>query len=148
MIFKSLKNDHLCPNFWSIICRNQDFEFQTEILPISPFHKCFSQLSPFFKSSPEKKLGQIVVKFVIFEDIVVITRPEKIWQNGPFFTPAKVKKVSQIVVFFTIFERIVSKPEKNPSQTVQFGVFVGVTFTSRPEKNLGQRVKGKKIRLW
>ena len=113
-------------------------------MPNSPFHKCFSQLSPFFTSSPEKKVGQIVVKFVIFEDIVVITRPEKIWQNGPFFTPAKVKKVSQIVVFFTIFERIVSKPEKNPSQTVQFGVFVGVTFTSRLEKNLGQSVKGIK----
>ena len=124
--------------------------FQTKILPNSPIkkiHSCFSKLSPFFTSSPEKKLGQIVVKFVIFEDIVVITRPEKIWQNGPFFTPAKVKKVSQIVVFFTIFERIVSKPEKNPSQTVQFGVFEGVIFTSRPEKNLGQRVEGKKIRL-
>ena len=112
-------------------------------MPNSPFHKCFSQLSPFFTSSPEKKLGQIVVKFVIFEDIVII-RPEKIWQNGPFFTPTKVEKLSQIVVFFTIFERIVFKPEKNPSQTVQFGVFEGVIFTSRPEKNLGQRVEGKK----
>ena len=116
-------------------------------MPISPFHKYFSQLSPFFKSSPEKKLGQIVVKFVIFEDIVVITRPEKIWQNGPFFTPAKVKKLSQIVVLFTIFEMIVFKPEKNPFQAVLFGVFEGVIFISRPEKNLGQRVEGKKLRL-
>ena len=98
-------------------------------------------------SSPEKKLGQIVVKFVIFEGIVIIVRPEKIWQNGPFFTPAKVKKLGQIVVSFTIFKRIVFKPEKNPSQTVQFGVFYGVIFTSTPEKNLGQRVEGKKIRL-
>ena len=65
-------------------------------------------------SSPEKKLGQIVVKFVIFEGIVVIVRPEKIWQNGPFFTPAKVKKLGQIVVSFTIFKRIVFKPEKKP----------------------------------
>ena len=113
-------------------------------MPSSQFHKCFSQLSPFFTSSPEKKLGQIVVKFVIFEGISAIVRPEKIWQNGPFFTPTKVKKLSQIVVFFTIFERIVFKPEKNPSQTVQFGVFEGVIFTSRPEKNLGQRVKRKK----
>ena len=116
-------------------------------MPNSQFHKCFSQLSPFFTSSPEKKLGQIVVKFVIFEGISAIFRPEKIWQNGPFFTPAKVKKLSQIVVLFTIFARIVFRPEKNPSQTVQFGVFEGVIFTSRPEKNLGQRVKGKKIRL-
>ena len=100
-----------------------------------------------FTSSPEKKLGQIVVKFVIFEGIVVIVRPEKIWQNGPFFTPAKVKKLGQIVVSFTIFKRIVFKPEKNPSQTVQFGVFYGVIFTSTPEKNLGLRVEGKKIRL-
>ena len=114
---------------------------------IKPFCSCFSQLSQFFTSGPEKKHGQIVVKFVIFEDIVVIIRPEKIWQNGPFITPTKAKKLSQIVVFFTIFERIVFKPEKNPSQTVQFGVFEGVIFTSRPEKNLGQRVKGKKIRL-
>ena len=83
-----------------------------QIVQLKTFHKCFSQLSPFFTSSPEKKLGQIVVKFVIFEDIVVIIRPEKIWQNGPFFTPTKVKKLSQIVVFFTIFERIVFKPEK------------------------------------
>ena len=74
----------------------------------------FSQLSPFFTSSPEIKLGQIVVKFVIFEGIGAIVRPEKIWQNGPFFTPAKVKKLSQIVVFFTIFERIVFKLEKIP----------------------------------
>ena len=101
-------------------------------MPISPFHKCFSQLSPFFTSSPEKKLDQIVVKFVIFEGRVAIVRPEKIWQNGPFFTPAKVKKLGQIVVLFTIFARIVFKPEKNPSQTVQFGVFEGVIFTSRP----------------
>ena len=114
---------------------------------IKPFCSCFSQLSQFFTSGPEKKHGQIVVKFVIFEGISAIFRPEKIWQNGPFFTPAKVKKLSQIVVLFTIFARIVFKPEKNPSQTVKFGVFEGVIFTSRPEKNLGQRVKGKKIRL-
>ena len=56
----------------------------------------------------------------------------------------KQKKLSQIVVFFTIFERIVFKPEKNPSQTVQFGIFEGTIFTSRPEKNLGQMVEGKK----
>ena len=90
---------------------NSKLEF-CQIVQLKTFHKCFSQLSPFFTSSPEKKLGQIVVKFVIFEDIVVIIRPEKIWQNGPFFTPTKVKKLSQIVVFFTIFERIVFKPEK------------------------------------
>ena len=107
----------------------------------------FFQLSSFFTSSPEKKLGQIVVKFVIFEGTVVISRPEKIWQNGPFFTPAKVKKLGQKVVLFAIFARIVFKPDKNPSQTVQFGVFEGVIFTSRPKKNLGQRAGGKKIRL-
>ena len=32
-------------------------------------------------------------------------------------------------------------------KSVQFGVFEGVIFTSRHEKNLGQRVEGKKIRL-
>ena len=92
---------------------------------LKTFHKCFSQLSPFFTSSPEKKLGQIVVKFVIFEGIVVIVRPEKIWQNGPFFTPAKVKNLIQIVVLFTIFERIVFKPEKIPPKQSNLEFFRG-----------------------
>ena len=76
-------------------------------------------------SSPEKKLGQIVVKFIIFEDTGLIVRPEKIWQNGPFFTPAKVKKLGQIVVSFTIFERIVFKPEKNPPKQSNLEFFMG-----------------------
>ena len=104
------------------------------------FTVCVALIKSIQKTSTEKKLGQIVIKFVIFEGNFALVRPEKIWQNGPFFTPAKVKKLDQIVVLFTIFERIVFKPEKNPSQTVQFGIFEGVTFTCRPQKK--SRPKG------